>query len=756
MLLRAPPVASVILFDFLAPSLCRPARAASTASASSSSRSISRSRPHSRLILHRANAPRLNYDPLQGINPDVFTDVTESLIEKQPVIHYQASEPEKKADVFNAILHRLNISLRDGDATNVLRHWRDMADNDLLPLLSSNNLRQVSQLISTLISPSSERSLIDGIEDVAIVTAASHFTDALVNAMVYHIKHNDSEAVISLYDRYKSLMVEKGIWEGGNAEQEEEEAPGDILPSVDDTAFRGASIYLPARIKVLLAATVACAMRDDFQGALTTSLQTDVRFQFHTNMEFLSQLDHDSALREKVAGYIRKLSLAKRLSHPLSFNFHVSRLGTVKRLQDLLSDIVEGISGRNAFIAVHPQLITESKPVSMTQEGFASFLTGFYHCKRKDLAMELWERLPALGVPHDVSMWTALISACAETWDPSEALGYWDLMRSKGVQPNALTHRALIIAYFRSKQPRLAIAHFHDFETQCTRRKFSSDDVLSVYSAVINGQLKYGRAEDAKGTLRKLKGNGVTPSVETFNAFLIHFAARNDLHGITYIMDEMSAAGVQGDILTYSTILSALLKAGRTDALDLVLGIMESQGIEPSTKTYTAIIKKQMEQEDEENFRGALNLLKKMESDPQIQPTAETYLTFLRGLHRGKLFSNDKVNKVTELILQRMEQRDIKLESWGYTAMIRLWLDGEQPGAARRAVKVYRDMVKKVPILFQTWYVLLSGLIRRGEWELADEVVGDMVDRIGEPEGMLKYLVNQVRQQRRGKQMRNL
>ncbi|KAK1233019.1 hypothetical protein PQX77_003821 [Marasmius sp. AFHP31] len=763
MLLRAPPSASVILFDFLAPSLCRIAGASSTFSTSSSLHTRPQSRPHSRNRINYVNAPRrLNSD--RDVDPKAFAHLNETIIEKYPLGDRKVPEPEKKADIFNSILHRLHQSLRAKDAEGVLRHWHEFAENDLIPLLSSYQLRQISQLTSTdLIPPSSSEQtrLLDGVEDIAVVTAASQFPDALVAAMVFHIKRDDPSAVIRLYDRCKTLMIEKGVWESELTQQEnEEDAFSEDVASVEDRPFRGLRIFFPARVKVLLAATTAHAMRDDFQGALNTCLQTDIRFQYNTNTEFLALLGRDFPLREKVMTYIRKLDLAKHLSYPPAFNNHISKLGGggpgAKQLQRIYTQVVEGISGPEPFIAEHPQSTTSTKPVCITPEGFASFLKAFYQCGRKDLASELWETLPTLGIKHDVTMWTALIDACAQARDFQDAIGTWDMMASKGVQPTALTYRAIIHACFNGQRPRLAMERFHTFESQCGKQGFAPNEILAVCNAVIQGLLHNSREDEAHTLLKSMSKHGVAPDVASYNTFLGLYARRSDLRGITDIMDRMSAGGVQGDVFTYSTILSALLKAGRSDALELVLGIMEGQGIQPSTETYTAIIEHQMKQGNKENVEGALHMLRKMESNPQIHPTGETYITFLRGLHRGNLFTPTKVDQITRLVLKRMEQRDVKLESWGYTALIGVWLDGEHPSGALRAVQVYGEMARRVPILFHTWYVLLSGLIRKGEWKQAEYVVEDMIGRIGEPQGPMNYLVDQVRRRTRAKRIRGI
>ncbi|KAG7099118.1 hypothetical protein E1B28_000991 [Marasmius oreades] len=746
MLLRASPQASVILFDFLAPSLCRAARvSANSFSTSSSSWVPNRSQ--------FANAPRLNYDPSQDIHPKTFAQL-KSLITSAGV-RREISEPEKKADLYNSILIRLDKALRDGDPTAALECWRKLVNHDFIPLIPTHDLKRMSQLVSSSLipPPTSPQPLIDGVEHVAVVTAASRHTDALVAAMVFHIQRNDPDAVFSLYDRFKAMMLEKGVWEDSQAEERDEtkEPEYEALASIDNSPRR---YGYPGYIRVLLAVTTAHAMCNDLPGAVATCLDTSIRFHYFTNAEFLSHLDHEPKLREKVETYIRKLDLAKLLSRPPSFSRHILNLGNGHswKLSKLYESVMEGIAGPDPFIAADPKLKTSKKLVSMTPVGFTSFLTAFHLCNSQTFARRLWEILPTLGITHDISMWNALLDASGRSGLYKEAQGTWDLMVSQGVQPDALTHRAMISAFFNGRRPRLAMEHFREFQSQCTERPFCPEDVLSVYNTVLSGLLNANRSNQANAFLDMMEQGDPRPDVVSYNTFLGHFTRQKDLRSITDIMDRMSARGVAGDTFTYSTILSALLKVGRVDATDLVLGIMEKQGIEPSVATYTAIIASQMREADEEHFRGALALLKKMEADDQLQPNAMTYMTVLKGVHRGNFLTPSKVEQVTDFIVKRIEQRTGKLGGPEYTTLIREWLEGEHPNGAEKAFEIYQKMRGHIiTISFHTWEVLLAGLVQRGNWTLAEEVVRDMMMRPGEPPGPLMALVDQVRWRKREK-----
>ncbi|KAI3622085.1 pentatricopeptide repeat-containing protein [Moniliophthora roreri] len=742
MLLRAQSTASVVLLDFLAPNL---ARAASTTS--------NLPRPRFRSRPGFANAPRLNYDPTV-VDPATlkFSPIDQVTAKGSPP-QCDVSEPEKKADAFHAILLRLNKAVGDKDIQTVLQQWQKLERNDLVPLLSPWDFKRISQFCVASFLPHTNTDPWDAtqrkmVEQVAVSAAASHITDALVAVMLHYIKCNDPEAVLFLYNQCRGMMGDKGVW---GDEQNEETSEVEDLPLGIDKPLSNVMPLVPGRVKILLAATAAYAILNNFTGALTMYTQSIVRFQHYTTKEFLSALDHDRALQKRMDTYVRRLETARLVSRPPSLSTHVIKLGdtnNVKQLQKLLASILEGITGPEPYIAADVSLVTPSMPVAMTEVGYNSFLTAFFRCYRKDLAGMLWEQIPKLGLTHRVSMWTTLIDASAKTGSFSDALGTWDMMLSSGTEPEALSHRALIAALFNGRRPRLAMEQFARFQHETVEKSFSSEQILVVYNTVITGLLHNERIGDALRFLQGMEGGEPKPDVVSYNAFLADYARKNDLHGISDIIDKMAASGTSGDVYTFSTVLSALLKMGRDDATELVLSMMEQQGISPNVATFTAIIDWQLKERDERNLRGALKLLTRMESNPKLQPNEVTYTAILAGVHRGTWLPDAKAEQVTDYILQRMEQRDVKLGPRGHTILIRGWLNRD---AVQKALAQYREMRSKGSVLIQTWHVLLSGLITRGEWELADEVVRDIRMDLGYPNGQLLELVKQVRQRKRGK-----
>jgi pentatricopeptide repeat protein len=155
-----------------------------------------------------------------------------------------------------------------------------------------------------------------------------------------------------------------------------------------------------------------------------------------------------------------------------------------------------------------------------------------------------------------------------------------------------------------------------------------------------------------------------------------------------------------------------------------------------------------MAEQNVKNLQAAMRLLEEMENDAAAQPNEITYTSILTGLYRGKWLPPGQAEIYRRDIIARMEKRRIKFKSWGYSIIIKACLESEDPRGLEDALKFYREM-PRVGVLptEDTWYILLAGLSRRGEWQLADEVVSDLLaSSANPPKGTVLRLINTIRQ----------
>jgi pentatricopeptide repeat protein len=298
------------------------------------------------------------------------------------------------------------------------------------------------------------------------------------------------------------------------------------------------------------------------------------------------------------------------------------------------------------------------------------------------------------------------------------------MMRKEGIDPDAYSYRALISVLFDDRKPEEAMKNFGEY---LRRFKDHNDHSITIYNTVIRGLLSHNRIDAFNSILAKMRLAGPKPNITTYNTLLAYYARLNDFKALANVVTMMSAVNISGDVVTFSTILSALLRIGKEDAPATIFNLMRKQGVKPNVATYTSIIDHQMRAQTEESLRAALLMLDKMEEDASIKPNVITYTSILTGLYRGNWLSRQKADEVRRSILFRMRKMHVKMGLPTYHILIRASLESSDPNAYRDALTYFQEIGEQgIPRVQTTWYLLLTGLMRLGKWDVATEMVSKM------------------------------
>ncbi|KAI0931892.1 hypothetical protein AcW1_000829 [Taiwanofungus camphoratus] len=668
--------------------------------------------------------------------------------------HGQAADglSNSQAEIFNRTIPELHSAAQDADLNKAWSLWTTLKKRDLLRFFGPSHYGGYSRFVTVVCdgkptdhvwSPSEVRAL----EEMALVTAAGGATDGLKAYMLLHIRRNDADMVLHLYQRYRTLLDDKQVWKDIEEVRDAHDGDGsDQEPGARSPAFS------LVRAEILLAAIAAHTIRNAFADALHLVSQTSVRFSGGILLEFLTHLDYDQALRQKVRDYVRRLEVASLLSRPSSFSKQLSNLSKSRAdsaLHKLYGTIMEGLSEPNAWLTAQASAACTSKQVLVPEFGWAMFITGFLHCRRMDLAEKVWDDVLRLRIRPNMAMWTALIDGYAELKAVNEAVNTWNVMLAQGYRPDALTHRALIYALYHAGQPNEAFRRFQDFRKELPKMTPRPHDavILVVYNTVLHGLLFHFQEVEARALLEDMQTKGPKPDIVTFNTFLRFYGRTGQLKSMAGILQMIEPAGLVGDVFTFSIILSALLKV-REDAPQIMFNLMEKQGVKPNAATLTAIIDHQMRAQTEANFRTALELLAKMEQNQvaDAQPNEVTYTSILAGIHRGNWLSRKVVEEYRQLLWERMLARNITPHRVMFNILIKSCLENPEREGVQDALHYYREMVKrKILVANDTWYIILHALVSRKEWALANELVEDIRRSGFMPAGALSDLIRRIR-----------
>jgi pentatricopeptide repeat protein len=655
------------------------------------------------------------------------------------------------ADAFNNTLVKIRHALAHNDALAIVQYWQYLEQNELLHYLGSSHLEMISVLLAKCLRSKSARqwdvSKRNVAEEVALRAASGRSTDALNACMLFHLKEGNTEAVIRLYARFMESLGDKEVWDDSVVDDDKTDSDIAVLATDAKSTTRRIP-QNPGRVNILLAVVAAHTMRDGFGAALQTCLATVVRFHDYTTNQFLINFAHDLTLKQKIKLYVKRLDVARMVARSPSLSKYVMNLSTTpntKLLEKLYQSIIDGLTGPDPYLAADPSAITSSRSVALTEVGWTSFMVAFLKCGRRDLASNIWTDMARLNVQPGVSMWTALLDAYDTTRAVDDATAAWNMMLAQGIKPDGLTYRAMISNLFHGHKPEEAMKTFQTF-----RKELINDcpgpQILSVYNTVLHGLLLADRLQEADVLMQSMHANGPKPDIVSYNTFLTHYGRRRDFRALAALINRMATNKVVGDVYSFSIILSALLKAGRDDAPEMLLSIMRKQGVQPNVTTFSSIIEHQMQEQSEKNLQAVMRMLHQMEQDENTQPNHVTYTSILAGLYRGQWLSIEKTEEWRKVIVERMKQRNIDLKLPIYHILIRACLEYPHPEGLQQALEYYHEMVRrKVPLIQTTWYILLAGLLQRGEWAIAKELINEMFISGIQPGGTLLGLVGKIR-----------
>ncbi|KAH7885883.1 hypothetical protein F5I97DRAFT_1876156 [Phlebopus sp. FC_14] len=653
--------------------------------------------------------------------------------------------PDADISFFNARVVDFRKALAALDVGRVWAQWSQLEERNLLKLLGPHlqgHSRELARLCPRSKKPWDPEKR-EMIERIALHAAAAGAVDALLACMSTYLKRGDARAVLNLYARYREQFENNQQLVDTTVCSPDEDADVDEL-TMDPASSQHPSIH-PG---VLAAAIIAHAIDHSFLSAVHTFLQTPIYISQRVTHELLAPI-HDTSLQTRARNYFSRLRISRLVSESKLLTLRTTSLANsedIPGLEQLYSSIIDELSCPDPYIAASPAAITREKPVALEEINWAAFLTAFLKCNRKDLAESLWNDMLRYDCKPTVITWTALLDGYDGSNNAEDAEVAWQGMIAQGVEPTAVTFRAIISTLFNARKPDDAVKYFALLQRRLANGMESSvEDSLAVYNTVLHGLLINRREGDAHALLQKLREKGPKPDIVSYNTLLRHHGRKGEFRSVSRVLDAIKEDGLVGDVYTFSTVLSALLKIGRTDATDIVLGLMRKQNVEPNVAVFTAIINCQVREGSEQGLRAAMELLQKMEQNTGPQPNDVTYTGILANLHRHDWSDIALASECKRYVLESMKRRNIQPNRSTYHILIEACLKNTAPQGLEDALGYYEEMARrKIVMSYDTWYVLLRGLIAREAWAVADQVVERLVKE-RTPYSTLQRLVGRIR-----------
>ena len=147
-----------------------------------------------------------------------------------------------------------------------------------------------------------------------------------------------------------------------------------------------------------------------------------------------------------------------------------------------------------------------------------------------------------------------------------------------------------------------------------------------------------GRSAQAQELLRTMgTGSVPAPTITTVNVLLRAQGRARQLGAMAATLRLISPLGLQPDVITFTTVLDALLRASRDPsrgeaAVAQVMNIMHSLDVPPNSVTFTAMIKACLQTRAE----GAADA-EGLDADAPSQPRIDVALQLLHTMNTSRL-----------------------------------------------------------------------------------------------------------------------
>jgi pentatricopeptide repeat protein len=216
-------------------------------------------------------------------------------------------------------------------------------------------------------------------------------------------------------------------------------------------------------------------------------------------------------------------------------------------------------------------------------------------------------------------------------------------------------------------------------------------------------------------------GSTIPVNIITINTILRHHARMSDVPAMTTLFSLASQRQLKPDVITYTTLVQGLLRAGKDDMARAVLDRMTQQGLEPNERLCSMLIADLAKGGSQAGLRRAEEMMAQMRRK-NMRITVQAWTSLISGYFRGG-WEKDAWGAV-----DRMDRYGVKMNRVGYNIMLHEGdssQDNSQGGSW--PLKVFGRMLKAgVVPNDDTYLILLGPMVAKRRWEEADVVLKEM------------------------------
>lgn len=236
---------------------------------------------------------------------------------------------------------------------------------------------------------------------------------------------------------------------------------------------------------------------------------------------------------------------------------------------------------------------------------------------------------------------------------------------------------------------------------------------------------------------RALNDSKATPvNIVTINTVLRHHARMADIPSMNALFSLAAKRNLQPDVVTYTTLVQGLLRAGKVEIAKTVLSKMVSQGLEPNERLCSLLVADLARSGSQVGLQRAEEMIAEMRRKGMRVSTV-TWTSLVSGYFRGGW------DQDAWAALARMERSGERLNRVAYNMIFK-------QGRGNWIIKMFERMIKDgIHPNSDTFVILLTPLVASKQWDLADQVVAELrrID-LRLDKGALRRLISRVEARR--------
>lgn len=344
------------------------------------------------------------------------------------------------------------------------------------------------------------------------------------------------------------------------------------------------------------------------------------------------------------------------------------------------------------------------------------FILLYMKLRRSDRAIDVWNHMVKTGITPTSSTWSAMINGCRMSRDVISLEAIWRKMELSGMKPDLACWNARISGLIDCGRIDAGLNALDEMGKRW---------IISSQKAKSNAKLHKNHTVDAVPEAPK-------PTVETIN-LAIAGLLRKGKHDIAQrVLGWAGKFGIKPDIVTYNTLLRPLIRQGRPEEARELLEQMQRAGFQADAVTFTTIMDEVLGSCDPSNSEEQMETIDTLFSQMAavgIKASLHTYGKLVYHLLHNSERGSEQCLVTVNAVLERMAKEGLRPSTHIYTMMVEHYFAQDPPNldAVKTIIERMNLEIGTTDQIF--WDRVIEGYARTGETAAAMRVLGKINSR---------------------------